>query len=393
MSNITVFNASSSGDKRNPLIHKNLHRKNAFTLVELLVVIAIIGMLIALLLPAVQAAREAARRMQCTNHLKQLGLAVHNFHDARQGLPPTVIGPGRMSFFVLILPYVEQQAIYDRILSRTNASGTSIPYEQLTNEAYWSLLTEAERNGHSSLSFFKCPTRRGGVARCDTGSDPAVSGGWGSWGRGPRGDYAIVYAGNTQGRTVFNTNAASDAYFTWKINGTYETGEANGPFRYADGANNSRINALWGPPVDMSLWQDGTSNQIIIGEKHIPLDLLGQETVESAEVDGSIFVHTPSGRGPAAANLNPSNTDPFGGRFNVARPIITRSPRLARGPQDSLGVWSLDTWTPPYGFGSYHSGVCSFVLGDGSVRVLPITIDREVLGILAEVNTGKSASF
>ena len=92
----------------------------AFTLVELLVVIAIIGILIALLLPAVQAAREAARRMQCSNNLKQLGLALHNYHDSNRGLPSTWIKMGDkdcFSAFITLLPYIEQTSIYSEILN------------------------------------------------------------------------------------------------------------------------------------------------------------------------------------------------------------------------------------------------------------------------------------
>jgi prepilin-type N-terminal cleavage/methylation domain-containing protein/prepilin-type processing-associated H-X9-DG protein len=95
----------------------NCAAKKGFTLVELLVVIAIIGMLIALLLPAVQAAREAARRMQCSNHMKQWGLALHNHHDSMNNLPG---GMGQLGYFapflsahIFLLPYMEQTSMWD----------------------------------------------------------------------------------------------------------------------------------------------------------------------------------------------------------------------------------------------------------------------------------------
>jgi len=96
-----------------------------FTLVELLVVIAIIGILVALLLPAVQAAREAARRTQCTNNLKQLGLALHNYHDTYKSFPARGVfgaantGPPMRAYhhtwIEAILPFIEQQPLYDSV--------------------------------------------------------------------------------------------------------------------------------------------------------------------------------------------------------------------------------------------------------------------------------------
>ncbi len=109
--------------ERNPV--KPHRTERGFTLIELLVVIAIIGVLIALLLPAVQAAREAARRSQCTNNLKQIGLAMHNYHSAMNAFPMGVsasnntvegsIAWSGWSCQALMLPYMEQTAIYNSI--------------------------------------------------------------------------------------------------------------------------------------------------------------------------------------------------------------------------------------------------------------------------------------
>ena len=96
-------------------------RRLGFTLVELLVVIAIIGVLVALLLPAVQAAREAARRMRCTNNLKQLSLALHNYEDVYKTLPPAGINSNQMSWLVMLLPYIEQRNLFDQFDFRQGA--------------------------------------------------------------------------------------------------------------------------------------------------------------------------------------------------------------------------------------------------------------------------------
>jgi len=120
-------------------------RNGAFTLVELLVVIAIIGMLIALLLPAVQAAREAARRMNCTNNLKQISLTVHNYHDVRTALPPRLWGRGQnnnvpnytngsgaqINGMVFLLPYMEQQAIFDQFTQITGSGNITLDGQDL----------------------------------------------------------------------------------------------------------------------------------------------------------------------------------------------------------------------------------------------------------------------
>ena len=114
-------------------------KRTGFTLVELLVVIAIIGILVALLLPAVQAAREAARRMSCGNNLKQYGVAIHNYHDTYKCLPPSgdwTAMPGdsqtlwnnpSLSWQARILPFAEQQAMYDQIKMNVSFSGNAGP--------------------------------------------------------------------------------------------------------------------------------------------------------------------------------------------------------------------------------------------------------------------------
>ncbi|WP_145304793.1 DUF1559 family PulG-like putative transporter [Crateriforma conspicua] len=186
-------------------------RFTGFTLVELLVVIAIIGVLVGLLLPAVQAAREAARRMSCSNNMKQIGLAIHNYHSAFQSMPmqaggtfhPTSNGnPGgtnltdnnrrRLSWLIPILPYIEQQPLWDQISNPLDVNQDGVVDYQAMGPRPWDGSYTPWR---TELSSYRCPSDTGtgapAMARTNyaccigDGTDWVNHGFWrGSWDQG-----------------------------------------------------------------------------------------------------------------------------------------------------------------------------------------------------------------
>jgi prepilin-type N-terminal cleavage/methylation domain-containing protein/prepilin-type processing-associated H-X9-DG protein len=132
------------------------HRHRGFTLIELLVVIAIIAVLIALLLPAVQSAREAARRAQCTNNLKQVGLAMHNYHDSQGTLPPGVKGCCWGTWLVFILPYIEGGNLFNAFNFVGNDRYEALPIQTLTQFRYGGFTNTTVT--YRRVSSYSCPS-------------------------------------------------------------------------------------------------------------------------------------------------------------------------------------------------------------------------------------------
>ncbi|MDR2757283.1 MAG: DUF1559 domain-containing protein [Planctomycetaceae bacterium] len=202
-----------------------------FTLVELLVVIAIIGVLIALLLPAVQAAREAARRMQCTNNMKQFGIAAHNYHDTLNSFPPGCILPGKIntplftgyqiSWAAFLLPFAEASTVYEKINFNApswNAVGPSNSVGGDTDPTYASfgdLYDDNKEAASLAPNVFHCPTASAG-----------------SWDRKGSKDYSGAgYGGNWElafgGTTLFPSRQVSDGIF-YQASGTSFNGISDG---------------------------------------------------------------------------------------------------------------------------------------------------------------------
>jgi prepilin-type N-terminal cleavage/methylation domain-containing protein len=244
-----------------------------FTLVELLVVIAIIGVLIALLLPAVQAAREAARRMSCTNHLKNMGVAVHNFIDARQGLPPAYTGDRSATLWPILYPYIEQTSLYEEVVNAEDVApnGSYINQKGLNvffSTPWWNSLNVQQKEAFGSVPIYRCPSRRSGGTLYTDASGHA----------GPQMDYAYpIYRRNLA--TLSNPNN----WWEWH-SGLTQNELYYSPFRRPLWSVNYDCNS-WKPADKIGWWEDGTSNQLIFGEAHKPADVLGK-CFESTDFDG-----------------------------------------------------------------------------------------------------------
>jgi len=363
--------------------------KKGFTLVELLVVIAIIGILIALLLPAVQAAREAARRMQCTNNLKQIGLAIHNFHDSRRGLPPVSGGWARPSTLFLLMPYYEQTAAYEVLERRTEGW-----FWQLPDRPFHTWSAEDKR-AISAVSTILCPSRRSGPSVMDTStcSNPGTSSSP-DWGdplhspNGPRGDYAIAMITAPLGpnNDIYSFHVPERPFpSTWfvYVAPNYDVAHHRGPIRMAKvdqptgwGDFSGNNYKSWAPQDNISWLADGTSNQILFGEKHIPSSRLdqcegpnGASGVFGAVWDCGILMPANNWREPHIAR-SPTTRYDINGAF-VPEAIVGAPAKYANDNPDH------------YAFGSAHGSVCNFLFGDGSVHsmsasTLPLLVCRLV---------------
>jgi prepilin-type N-terminal cleavage/methylation domain-containing protein len=366
-----------------------------FTLVELLVVIAIIGVLIALLLPAVQAAREAARRTQCTNNLKQIGLGIQNFHSARNGFPPVVVFNWDLSVHVLLYPYIEQAALYEvyENMKAPNAGYTLWPSVITSSGGYptfWftELPNDERRKELSSVPCYFCPSRRSPGKFCS-----AFFNGYTKGVTGPRGDYCAVIAKSREdywmNYTYYNGNES-------EITGAFKVAELTFSGTATGNATGHRTNILsWSPRSNFAILKDGTSNTICFGEKFIPAHALNSEKrLEHEEWDGSIL--TASGGGTEM--------------FNPARLIhadISKSPMIARSPTDKPSTITATAWEAmspgynsggvsmwgKYGFGSSHPNIVNFLVCDGSVHSISPTIDHMTLYYLGDGSDGQTVNI
>jgi len=327
-------------------------RRRGFTLVELLVVIAIIGVLVALLLPAVQAAREAARRMQCGNNLKQLGLALHNYHDTNKKFPPGGVSYGHAwgagpndplvlnrNGLVSLLPFAELQNLYDRFDMRFAFC------DHLRNQGSGVLATDGGplflRNCEltcTPLPMFTCPSDSGDAYLPDWDGYRPTAGM-----RGYKTNYDFSFSASYNG-----------SFNSWKLRGN-----GSGPYEWRRpfGENSSA------KFKDMA---DGTSNTVAMIERlHNVVDGQCSAWGYRGWATSGVDIGMPGYGGRSPIN----NWDCAGIRACWAPGVVDMPGTLAE-------------WNYP---GSAHPGGCHVLMGDGSVQFQGETTAMDVLAAIASM--------
>jgi prepilin-type N-terminal cleavage/methylation domain-containing protein len=316
------------------------HSRRAFTLIELLVVIAIIGILIGLLLPAVQKVREAANRMKCQNNIKQIGLAIHNYAGANDSFPKgcqnsTInFGSPRLSWFPYLLPFLEQDAVYRNF---DFAAGGGAPTFGTVNSATSTSPTAVV------INTFLCPSDSGPTQ----GSYP--------WGYFSLGNYVPFFGGLDLG----GTNPA-----------VLSSGQ-----RAAFGLN-------WGARIaDI---QDGTSNTMIFSEY-----LRSTGTISGGfgqDQRGMLWQSDEPGGGHIYTRFTPNTTNP-----DVFYPSWWCVDRPESGQPCVTG--STDGSDHTAAARSHHVGGVNVGMGDGSVRFVNQNVDLNVWRPMATIAGGEVVSF
>ncbi|MFO0890005.1 MAG: DUF1559 domain-containing protein [Isosphaeraceae bacterium] len=352
-------------------------RRRGFTLIELLVVIAIIAVLISLLLPAVQSAREAARRAQCTNNLKQIGLAAHNYIDRNQVFPPGATkGPGNnqwsdgagFSWRAMVLPDVEQNAAFNNLNFSLNFWGTSTPVNAtIFYTSFTSFLCPSDGQHNNGFLPIGTDDQQNGVYPLDndwfTGPDGSRKVAIANYHMSFGDNYAILpLAGanpwetdppTTPDPTIRRRGFNGFWGTTGLINYGGEVGSMRGFADYRTG-NIRRISGV----------TDGTSNTILFGE------CLPQQ-------DSNNDFWTASGM--SAGTTVPLNWD-------TSRKVCLT------GGYFSTTDWGCRGSYAARGFKSRHPGGANFCFADGSVRFIKNSIDPYTYNAIGSADGGEVVS-
>lgn len=339
--------------------------RRGFTLVELLVVIAIIGVLVALLLPAVQQAREAARRMSCNNNLKQIGVALHNHHDAKLTFPPGGMQTGGngtpcyTTWTIEILPYMEQQALYDKYdqsLLNTHANNYAViaqqrmvPYECPSDPHRYKL--EPPASGPDTSRNWRHGSYRAVSGIC---GNPLSYGAWDTfepqlW---PNNELNKAWRGVMHATaTAYNGVPAQMVTF----NGA-STSQMGGPERFQN-------------------ITDGTSNTLMVGEL----------TFIDVTRRGTFWAYTYASYNQSSiCDESRQLTHKFG--FPTPTPLPNGTGCAGTPGRDGDQKCKRS-------FGSLHNSIINFVMADGSVRAVSYNADLSLLRPMASIDGGEPQSL